>query len=262
MVPHETPCLFVKADTGRLQPHDYIASDFFSATPTLMIEVEEEIISTIEEIDNTFSSINRALRSIRESVERIGKDNRKIAKDLGPWMRFFSEEHRGDLEDNAPCRGSSQRAPEDHGLQDIYVTGESPVSMKFSSPGNPFVDTSSEMVNRTFLGDLSARFHASHGGSMSSSSVPMVEERAFAAYGEDESSDDILPFNPSVLPPVFQGEEGLFATYKLISQGTGVRLEEICRRLPMVPREKISIFIDLLLRKRFIGKRGDVFRTA
>ncbi|KAG5858660.1 hypothetical protein KMI_12g18230 [Encephalitozoon hellem] len=228
-----------------------------------MIEIEEEIIHTIEEIDTTFSSINRTLKNIREFVERIGRDRRKIGKDLEPWMKFFSVESEDSIESEVPYSEAGQEIGEDPSFQNICVTEGSPESMKFSSPRNPFVDsTSSEMLNKTFLGDLSARFHTSNVENESSSFVRIAEERAFRSYEESESSEDILPFNPDMLPPLFRNEKGLFLVYEAISRGSNVTIEEIYKEVSGVSREKISIFVDLLLRKRFIAKEGDTFRTG
>ncbi|KMV64998.1 hypothetical protein M970_110390 [Encephalitozoon cuniculi EcunIII-L] len=228
-----------------------------------MIEVEEEIIRTIEEIDSTFSSINRTLRSIRGSVEKMDRSNQKMIRDLVPWTRFFSAELEDSTENEPLHSEGSQSIEEEPNFQNICVAGESPESMKFSSPGNPFIDsTSSEVLNKTFLGNLSARFHTSNAESASSSLVPMAEEKAFGPYEESESSDGILPFNPSMLPPVFRNEESLFLVYDLISRGLGITMEEIYKEIPGVPREKINIFVDLLTRKKFVGREGNKFRTA
>lgn len=228
-----------------------------------MIEIEEEMIHTIEEIDTTFSSINRTLRSIREFIERIGRDRCKMDRDLGPWIRFFSAESEDSIGNEVSHSGTEQRLEEEPSFQNIYVTEGSPESMKFSSPRNPFVDsTSSEMLNKTFLEDLSARLHTSNVENESSSFFRVSEERAFRSYEESESSEDILPFNPSMLPPLFQNEKSLFLVYEVISKSSSITIEEIYREISTVPREKINIFVDLLLRKRFIGKEGDKFRTG
>ncbi|ADM12527.1 uncharacterized protein Eint_110270 [Encephalitozoon intestinalis ATCC 50506] len=227
-----------------------------------MIEIEEEIIRTIEEIDNTFSSINRTLRNIRGSIESIGKNNRKISEGLSPWIRFFSVESSESEESELLTTENEPRLVEEPSFQNICVTEGSPISMKLSSPRNPFVDsTSSEMLNKTFLGDLSARFHTSNAENESSSFVKIVEEKAFESYEETESSDNIFPFNPGMLPPLFRNEEGLFLVYEIISRAP-ITLEEIYNEISTIPREKINIFVDLLLRKRFIGREGNTFRTA
>ncbi|KAM0671703.1 hypothetical protein CWI42_120260 [Ordospora colligata] len=227
-----------------------------------MIEEEEEIIHIMEEIDCTFSSINRTLRKMKEVVERIEKENKLIINNLSPWQRFFCIESTEDVI-NEYADLPTHKDISESCADNTYVLDESSMSMKFSSPRNPFVDSaSSETLNRTFLGNLEARFNWSNAENTSSSIVPVVEEREFEFQDESESSDAILPFNPSMLPPAFRTDEGIFMVYRYIAGCSGATIEDICRGVPMLGRERIQIFVDMLLRKRFIGKRGASFRTS
>ncbi|KAH9410564.1 hypothetical protein HK407_12g16950 [Ordospora pajunii] len=225
--------------------------------------IEEEIIHIMEEIDCTFSSINRTLRKMKEILERVEKENKQIVSNLGPWQRFFCIGSTEEIITEYPRNVTTQNDIDESCADDTCIQDESSMSMKLSSPRNPFVDNgSSETLNRTFLGDLEARFNWSNAENTSSSIVPVIEERGFEFQEESESSDAILPFNPSMLPPAFQTDEGIFIVYRYIAGCSGATIEDICRGAPMLGRKRIQIFVDMLLRKKFIGKRGASFRTS
>lgn len=218
-----------------------------------MIEEEEEIICVLEEIDNTFSSINRRLREVRGAVERMGEQSVQIAHDLDPWIRFFEADWKCEA-DASVCEEVCKENPQN--MSEIH---ESPLVMKFSSPRNPFVDaTSSEILNRTFLGDLDRRFQSGMHDSMSSGlvSLPMQE---FELCESDSS--EMHSFDADAIPAAFRSEKELFLIYEFISKSRGAGIEQIGRAFPSLSRGKIDVFVDLLLRKRFVCRRDGVFRT-
>lgn len=222
-----------------------------------MIETEEEIICVLEEIDSRFSSINRTLRGIRACVERMGEDSQNIARDVEPWIRFFSTSTASRdvdvCEQLEICSGVDGKESGHVGSE----THMSPETMRFSSPRNPFVDnTSSEIVNRTFLGDLGKRFET--GRMESSSSILMVvESGGVEEKNEDqESSDGVVLFDMEKIPPAFRNEKELVQIYDFVCRNPGVHVEDVYRELQTQSRDKTDIFIGLLVRKRFVGRRG------
>lgn len=218
-----------------------------------MAEVEEETICILEEIDNTFSSINRTLRDIRGFVERIGGKNKKMVQDLSPWIRFFDAG-----EPDRTNTGQKYHEVERVTFQEIE-THETPVTMRFSSPKNPFVDnTSSEILNRTLLGDLDKRFH-NIVPSVASSGDLSVQNGEIESYNESDSSA-LIPFDLDIIPPVFRNEKDLFVIYEFISNGSGVDVKDVYDKFSVLPREKVSVFVDLLLRKKFISMKEGILR--
>jgi hypothetical protein len=218
-----------------------------------MLGIEEEIINSIEEIDNTFSSINRTLREILAIVDDIGEKDEEIVENCAPWLRLF-EVDSGTAEGRDIGSYTEGSAEARHSE---YV--ESSLMMKFSSPRNPFIDnTSSEIINKTLLGDLDRKFNSNLGCSSTSSNIPILRPE-LETFESDSSV--LLPFNIEDIPPSFRNEKELFMLYEFIAAGDGVSHEEISGRLPELPPEKLSIFIELLLRKRYIGKKKNRFTT-
>ena len=152
------------------------------------------------------------------------------------WIRFFDA--AGELvEMNASIHKEYHQEIEIH---------ETPVTMRFSSPKNPFIDnTSSEILNRTFLGDLDQRFESNHLLSVTSSNVTPIRSKEIGSHIESDSSG-IFPFDPDTIPSAFKNENDLFLIYEFICNA-------------MLSQDKMDIFIDLLLRKKFISKKGGVF---
>lgn len=223
-----------------------------------MLETEEEIVYVLEEIDNTFSSINRTLRSIKGCIEKLWEGNQSIIEDLNPWVKFFEAETDFTEIDTSVCGATSSKSAEDFAVQDVSRMQESPLIMRFSSPKNPFVDnTSSEILNRTFLGELDRRFeHNEAVDSVSSSCTPVIQKNGLESC-EGSDSSDIVPFDANMVPAAFQKEQYLFPVYKFISQNSSVTIEEVYREFHILPKEKLNIFIDLLLRKRFVTKKKE-----
>jgi hypothetical protein len=216
-----------------------------------MIGMEEEVISSIEEIDNSFSSINRTLKEILGTIDGMAKKNKQVTENCAPWLRFF-----GASTDIAEAK--SMGLPVDSGLDaEVPECVESPLMMRFSSPKNPFIDsTSSEIMNKTLLGDLGRRLSSNPGCPSTSSSIPLPRPELESS---ESDSSVLLPFNAEDIPSSFRSEKELFTLYELIAAGNGVSHEDISRCLPGLPPEKLSIFIELLLRKRYIGRRKNKF---
>lgn len=240
-----------------------------------MVEEEEEIIRNLEEIDSNFSSINRTLKDIRNILDKVTERNKSISKDLKPWQNFF------DIPAQLKHLGHNAENIEHHYNKDlkrkeIYNTHinemNSPIVMKFSSPGNPFLDnsprpcqhdqTSSEIVNRTLLKALDQRFQPFNPNDTTSSTPNVVVKHpSLAEEDEETDSSDIISFRVEALPPIFKDEKFIGDVYSYIADRSSVAVEELYQAFPSLPREKIDIFLDFFGKRHYIKKSGNTYST-
>lgn len=222
------------------------------------IEEDEQIIHNLEELDSTFSSIRNNLREMKSKVLKISYSSRELATYLAPWTRFFEDTTKNQVSPLSDLHLNSLHFTgqlNNNFKENMSIITNSPNIMNVCSPRNPFKETnSSDLLTKSILKD----FKSSGILATDSSNTIILNKSQFGNYDtvvncdSDENEHNLSTFSFSKVPDVFSQEEQLKTLYDFINTKKSVTVADICKEFEETSPEKLEIFIDLLLRKRFV----------
>ncbi|KAF7683690.1 hypothetical protein TCON_1107 [Astathelohania contejeani] len=244
-----------------------------------MIETDEKIIDCLEEIDMTFFLINRTLREIKTKVEDISKVNNKIVSDCKPWLDLFGIGEKMEVNDIEAISRNTEPSI-------VIESNIDAASLKCSSPSNPFLDdsfVSNEWLNKmenkynkvsdsSIIGEVSI-LNKSYNNinnvsdftndesiniEQSIKNKHLIEESIFES---SEGEIETIPFNINDLPSIFVDDPLLKHIYDIINESGTISMDKIYSSNPGITSEKINLFVELLIRKRFIKNRNGILST-
>jgi hypothetical protein len=217
-----------------------------------MIEKYEEIISKLEGIDETFSEINRVLKEIQSKINNVALGNKKVVLDFRPWMEFFSVDKSIRAEGISEL-GMGGRLPIEDFHNDSIVQASPGTSsvLKVSSPNNPFVETSESFGNSLWTNRISEKYNLL---------CDEGEAKKHECNMSDSLSESLIAFNERLLPEIFVKEKDIKVIYSYVSTNGGVTTKTLHKELAHIGKERLDLFVELLVRKRFLKmENGHLF---
>lgn len=209
------------------------------------IREDEEIIKELEDIDENFSAIKSTLRELRLKIAMVAEKNREIVEDSRPWIKFFEVQSPQNFSPFSELHLNSLKL-NDH--------THSPNNLNLSTPRNPFVEAeSSELLNRSLCKALKMALTPSSSCVVSDQNNDNL--RTVPQIDSEDTNHDIVPFEKSLLPEIFQNEEDLAGLYNFIKKHRSVSLEHIVEHFKEISPEKLEILVSLLCRKRFVKQK-------
>lgn len=197
--------------------------------------IDENIILYLEEIDTTFSKINRITRDIKSKLEIINSNNKETVQNLKPWIKFFDLENKQILE-NKNLNSTNNI---------ILTTNNNPVKkteIKFNFEKN----TSNKNHTNLFI-DTDMRYK------------DITSEDVLDELPSNDSEDsELISFDINLLPCVFQNENEIVRIYEYIKNGAGIQVDIVYSFLGVEWKDKVKIFVELLVKKKFVRMRNGI----
>ncbi|EJW04803.1 hypothetical protein EDEG_01025 [Edhazardia aedis USNM 41457] len=211
-------------------------------------EEDEIIISNLEEIDMTFSQINRVLKQIEQKFECFKNKSKVLSANFKPWQNFFGISECSQKTAKNNDLGGDFEYCMDNTLQSIVL--ESTIAKDYESIYNTENTKQSDIQNNLPESYLSRSKIGVSTNNVNSSNICLNEDKKYVC----------ADFNKSLLPQIFESEfELIDEIYQIIKEHRQITLTEIQDKFKNEDEKKISIILNLLIRKNFIIFQNGAF---